>query len=101
MRRKVPAPRDREARKNSCSLAPDQAGRTRPAGYGQGEGDRDYARLQDQHHQDDDHEVGDADQDLDDTLHDVVHPATVVRGDGPIRHPDNYVQSCCEEGDVQ
>src|ERR687898_1896802 len=52
-------------------LAPDQAGRMRPAGYGQGEGDRDYARLQDQHHQDDDHEVGDTDKDLDDTLHDV------------------------------
>src|ERR671913_2117124 len=59
-------------------LAPDQARRTRPAGQPYGDGQREDPGLQYEHGKDGDNEDGDADQDLDDALHYVVHLAAVV-----------------------
>ena len=106
MRRKVPAPSDREARKNSCSLSLRTWPRIRRAELVQPV--RPMAMviemipgLKDEHGKDGDYEDGDADQDLDDTLHDVVHPATVVPGEGTVGHADAMSMSGNQGGDVQ
>src|SRR5918994_730528 len=82
-------------------LAPDQAGRARPASQPYGDGQREDPRTQDEHSKDGHNEDGDTDQDLDDALHYVVDPAAVITRDGTVGHADAQVHNGDKGGDVQ
>src|SRR5215211_2212115 len=82
-------------------LAPDQARRTSPAGKPYGDGQREDAGPEDQQGKDGDYEDGDAVQDLDDTLHNVVDLAAVVPRAGTVGHADAQVHCGNQGGDVQ
>src|SRR5918994_3602700 len=84
----------------SQHLAPDQARRASPAGQPYGDGQREDPGTQDEHGKDGDYEDGDADQDLDDALHYVVHLAAVVPREGTVGQADAHVHGGNQGGDV-
>src|SRR5215204_2890006 len=81
--------------------APHDSRHKRPAGQPDGYADREDPRLEDGHRQDGDHQVRYAVQDLDDALHDVVHPTPEKPGDRPVRDTYEYVQESGQETDIE
>src|SRR5215212_11055105 len=73
----------------------------RPAGQAYRNGEGYDPGVEDDHREYRDHQVGDAVQDLDPALHDVVYPATQEPRDSPVDDANKYVQQGSKETDIQ